>query len=415
MTPIDDRQYPPESAAKTLGVLVLMLIALHLAVGAKVALPTWRVTQEHNAALEEAFAWRDGRLDLQVNRYEVAPFGDKYYNVVGLAFTLISFLGTSLSQSWGAPAGELYSPLYLAIVAVPLPLIAFWAFGEVTRSKPWAAVWTFYLIAGTCLLPVLATCGTGSIYYINHVLSVIGLLLIGGDLLGSRQIWPAAIGLLLAAWSRQMTAFYAIPLVWLSLRSASPVNTGLPTPRLLNWIAISTVAVMVALPGVLNWLKFGNPLNTGYQLLYEGRFDAIAMRAKACFFGFANVSMHAWAAIAQLPRLDVRGGGLYLDVVGTQGVSIWLTNPLLFAVILTLRQWWRDPAARGLMLTTILVAAADVCYHTTGSTDAGYYRYALDYLPVWLLVISKHLRQPAAREWVLLAIAYSCLYFRILG
>ena len=413
MNQIDTHAHPT-SAARNYGALALLLVALHLTAGATVSLPTWRAKQDNNAAMEEALAWRSGRLDLARTRYEVARVEDKYYNVVGLAFTLIAFAGTSLSQLFGGPVGELYPPLFVAIVALPLPLIAYWAFGEVTRSRERSAVWTFYLIAGTCLLPVLAICGSGSIYYINHVLAVTGLLLLGGDLLGSQKGWPAALGLLLAAWSRQTTAIYAIPFVWLfATRSSITVNHAVKSSWT-KWLALSTVAILFIVPGILNYLKFGNPLMTGYRLLYEGRTDAIAQRARECFFGLANVPMQAWAMNVQWPHLDIRGGGLFLDVAGTQGVCLWLTNPLLIATGLTIKRWWRDSAARALMLTTLVIAFADMCYHTTGSQDAGYYRYALDYIPIWLLVMAKCLDRPSERYCVMLGIAYSCLYFNVL-
>jgi|CXWL01.1.fsa_nt_gi hypothetical protein len=402
------------SAARNYGVLALLLIALHLAVGATVSLPTWRVTQDNNAAMEEALAWRSGRLDLARNRYEVARVEDKYYNVVGLAFTLIAFVGVSLSQLFGGPVGELYPPLFVAIVALPLPLIAYWAFGEVTRSREWSAVWTFYLVAGTCLLPILTTCGTGSIYYINHVLAVTGLLLLGGDLLGSKKGWPAAMGLLLAAWSRQTTMLYAIPFLWLFLGRRSNITDHVGRSSRTKWLAVSTVVLLIIVPGIFNFLKFGNPFTSGYRLLYEGRSDAIARRAGECFFGLANVPMHAWAMNVQWPRLDIRGGGLFLDVAGTQGVSIWLTNPLFIAVGLTIRRWWRDSTARALMLTTLVIVFVDLCYHTTGSQDSGYFRYALDYIPIWLLVMAKCLDRPSQRYCLMLGIAYSCLYFDVL-
>ena len=209
-----------EGRVRVYGCLALLLTGLYLVAGPKLALSAWNVTSDGNTALEEALAWKRGTLSLSRDYYEDAEVDGKHYNAVGLAFVIMSVIGTTLTEWAGGPPNTFASSLYVLMVAIPLPFVAYWAFRSVVRSSVWAAILSFYLIAGTSLLPVLAMCKNGPIYKINHALAVMGLLVFTADLLGRRRMWPAALGLALAIWSRQLTCLYALPLLWVAWRDS---------------------------------------------------------------------------------------------------------------------------------------------------------------------------------------------------
>lgn len=409
-----------------------MLVALYLCVGHRVRISRWHVEPATNAALEEALMWKKGRLHLEQNDYEVAREGDHRYNVVGLAFVIIAVIGTTIGEIGGNPSGTFYSPHYVLLVALPLPIAAFAAFRTVTRSSHWAAFLAGFLIAGTPLLPVLQACQGGvhgaSIYDINHVLAVTGLLIFAADLLGPRRIWPAVLGLMLAAWSRQMTVLYLPALLWLAWRHgagdtvahtqpAAPACYIAPSAarrrRAVRIAAVGAV-VILAVPMTLNYLKFGSPLDTGYSRLYEGRTDPIGLRGQEQLFGLRYVPRNAKAMHAAYPSWDIRGGALRPVAAGVEGASIWLTMPILIGTIATVRQWAFNCIPRALMLSGVAVMAGLLTYHTSGASDAGYYRYALDFIPVWLLVLAPWTIRPRVMPWTLGCIAYSTLYFNLL-
>lgn len=404
--------------------LGLLLAGLYLVAGPKLALSQWRVDRAGNAGLDEALQWQRGELALSAfgPRYEAPEVDGRRYNAVGPGFTVIAFLGTTLSRLAGEPPDTFYPLYFVALVALPLPLVGFWAFCRVVGDAAWAAVLTAYLLIATCLLPVLVLCGQGSLYHLNHALAVTGLLLMGGDLLGSRRGWPAVLGLALAAWSRQMTVLYLPAALWLLLRSsrqaaassgpdaAAAPNPSVPPPRRHRWSILLGAVFIVAVPLLLNTLKFGSPLDSGYTRMYAGRTDHIARRAERCFFGPANLPEHLWAMNLSFPRLDVRQGRPYLDSSGLAGASLWLTSPLLLGIFPACRRWWRDPPRRALMLSSIVVLLGVGCYHTTGSYDSGYYRYALDVIPVWLLALAPETASGRARWMTLMCLAYGGLY-----
>ena len=437
------------------GCLGLLLVGLLLAVGPKLSLSEWKVTPSGNTALAEALAWQRGTLDLGRDYYEDAEADGQHYNVVGLSFVLVSFLAAGLTGLSGASPEVFYAPYYVALIALPVPLVAFWAFRMVVNSAAWAAVLSFHLIAATSLLPVLSLCEGGSLYHVNHVLAVLGLLVFAAALLRERSILAAA-GLALAVWSRPMTCLLALPLLWLAWKAdgrgnrpfhgsmwhrrpacdptaetvvphqeavpqqkdAAPPSSDepadRPAPRRRNLaVALASVFFIAAPPMMLNALKFGNPFETGYTRLYEGRTDWIAERARRQFFGPQNLTMHAKAMNAAFPSWDIRKGTLHPATADIDGASIWLTTPLLLGVFITIPSWWKDPRRRALMLGTLPVILGLMCYHTTGSMGAGHYRYALDFIPIWLLVIAPYTQGRRGLPLTLACLGYSAMYFNL--
>lgn len=63
------------------------------------------------------------------------------------------------------------------------------------------------------------------------------------------------------------------------------------------------------------------------------------------------------------------------------------------------------------MLGTIPVILGALLYHGPTIGQAGYYRYALDFLPIWLVVIAPWTDGPKRRRFTLACLAWSVLYF----
>lgn len=402
--------------------LVLLLVGLHIALGPRIRLSEWNVTRAGNTAFDEALQWRKGTMALSnANpRWEAPMIDGQCYNAVGPAFVLISLFGTAVSGWLGAEPETFFGPIFVLLIAIPLPLAAFAVFRSLTRSSIWGAVLSAYLIAGTPVAPVLAICRNGSIYHIDHVLAVTGLLIMAGDLLGKRRIWPAVLGLMLAVWSRQMTCFYALPILWVAFR-LPPTNerttaapTTVPSGRRRLLLAVVGIAIVAAYPMTLSYIKFGNPLETGYGGMYHTRDDQVARDGRACLWGPRWFERHLRAMNLTVPTVDVRNNTIHLVHDGKDGASIWLTSPILLGIWITITRWWRDPARRALMLATLPVVIGVCGYHTTEAWELGFYRYALDFIPIWLAVIAPYVSGPRAAPWTLGCFAASALYYHYL-
>ncbi len=329
--------------------LVVLLVGLYLVIGPKIALSKWHVYREGNTALDEAIQWKKGTMALSRDFLEDANIGGKTYNVVGYGFVILSLIGTTIGTLlFDTPPDQFHSALFVALIALPLPFIGFWAFREVTKSSPWSAVLTAYLIAGTAVVPVLIVSGEGDLYNINHAIAVSGLLLVGGDLLEQRRIWPAVIGVWLAIWSRQMTCFYTIAILYIAF-AVQPKSHDVAVESNINpryrfsrrrsiLLACMGAVIAAALPMTLNAVKFGNPFDHGYEYLYlNGRNDPIARRANQSFMSIKYWPLHLPTLTYAFPTPDIRKGQLYWET-SEKGASIWLTNPLLLGIFFTARK-----------------------------------------------------------------------------
>lgn len=387
--------------------LLIAIACVAVAAWWKLRLSGWHVEGTPNTAVMESSSWLRGTFEIAGHRYEVAQVNGHVYSAVGLFFTLVCVIVRGTFQLITGVA-KFPDSLYALFILVPLPMAAFWAFRQVNLSGRASAIFTVAAILGSSLWPTLALCGNGDLYSINHVIAVVGLFLMGGDLLGRQRIWPAGIGLCMAVWSRQMTCLYAPALLWITWHSPA---TG-PSRRTMH--ALAWIAICAALPMAMNYAKFGNPMESGYRWLYEGRTDPIARAARACFYGLPNAPAHFRAMWTALPQLDIRHGRPMVDVYDTPGTPLWFTTPVVIGVFVTARRWWADRARRALMLSSFAVMLALMGYHTTAAQGSGHYRYALDFLPIWLLCISPYLLGRSGRVWTGLAFAWSIAYFMLL-
>lgn len=383
-------------------------------------------SQGVNTALAEAEAWRQGQLHLDGDFYEDARAGDKTYNVTGLSFTILAYVVLTI-QGFLTNTTAFPPWLLFTILCILAPIAVSWAFARIEPRHWWAALFAIAFVLGTPMRIVITRGLGGSVYYINHTLAIIGLCIILADVLGPRRWWPAALGLMLAAWSRQMTLLYALPLAYLALcdwRSRTHFNQTAGNDLLSvqtqssRWRIVITallLLVIVAVPATLNALKFGSPFDSGYLRLYEGRNDGIAQRAHEALFSPHFIPMHLHAINVAFPMPEIRQGTLHLDLVDVTGGSIWLTAPLTLFVPLTIRRWWPDRRRRAFMLGTLPVIFGLMCYHTTGA-EAGYYRYALDFLPVWWLVALPFAgRSAIERRWLVAAAIWGVMYVQWLN
>lgn len=382
---------------------VLMIVVID---GPRIRWQDWEVTPKHNINLAEAHAWHEGTFELPGFQREAANFGGRKLNAFPPGFTFISYAVLLVSKELtGAPS---FPPwVFRILIGAPITAITFWAARTCTTGYYQAALLTLCVLLGTPLLPMLTLCRVGGFFEVNHVLASCGILLIAGDTLGRRRVWPALIGLALSVWTRQLTVFYLPAVVWTALH--------LPRGRREKWVAASSVTTFVLLGtyGALNWAKFGSALESGYRFIYEGRTDAIAERARRGLFRPDYVGENMRFMVFEPPGIRITSGGV-VQAKNDHGASVFLTCPVLLAVVLTAPRWWQDPARRQLMLLSLGVMLALLMYHNTGWRQPGYYRFSLDFVPVWLMVIAPYLWGRNRTPLVVACVAWSIWYFRFI-
>ncbi len=392
------------------GCFILLLVGLKVSAGHVLQVSGWHVRSNENAGLMEANAWRNGRMDLSHRVRDTALYQDKVYNVYPPLFTFISYAATTLGAKQGVPEGEFFRAWYVALMVLPLPIVGFWAFQQVLGRPVWSVVLTGYWLIGTPMLPVLAACWTGSINHTNHILASVGLMLIGGDLLGRRRLWIAAIGLVIGVWTRQLTVAYGLAALWMAWTATE--RRGWKVGVVLLGLGLSVGTLLV-----LNRLKFDSPFESGYALIYEGRDADVIYAAPAREYGLFHphfVGRNAWYMNLAPPRF--RDSPAFIQQANdSNGVSIWITSPLLLAGFFGVRHWWRDRASRVLMAASLCVIAATLMYHNVGTVQVGFFRFALDFVPIWLLVAAPWAVVGWRRPAILGCLAWSALYFNMLA
>jgi len=398
-------------------ILALLYCACLVTLGPTVQFSQWYIGPDNNQAAAEAAAWLDGRLTLPGRGGDTALYKGQVYNVFPPLLTIICFVYYGLT-SWlnnGTPLA-LLTPIYVLIVAAPIPLLAYLAFRRSGADMRWAAVLAFYAIAGTCLWPVAAMLGGNAamvddhraawIYSIQHILAQAGLAIILIDLLGRRRMWLAGLGLLIATWSRQTCFFYCLPILWVAWNQ--------PRRRRALILAAIPIAVTVALPAGLNWAKFGSPWETGYQYIFDAknpnRRIVLGADGNVHLLGLNNVPHHAKEMFLVPPKIFTTHQGLRITGWGPR-TALWFGSPLLLFVLIDVRRWWRDAARRVLMLGTIPVILIGLMWHGPIEGSSGYYRYTLDYSLIWMAVITPWTTGPVRRWIVLACLAWSVFYF----
>lgn len=359
----------------------------------------WGFILDCNSSLLEGLSWLHGRMDLPRSSTDVAYIDGKAYNVFPPLFTILSTIVLELRYLL---TGIYYFDawIYRLVILIPLAITTFWAF-RATSGSPWkAALLGVCLIAGTPLLPQLVACQKGFLWQINHVLATVGLLLIAGDCLGRRRLWPSLLGLLIAAWTRQLTVFYFIPVAIIVVRGKA------------GWAGfIGTLILVLGIPMVLNNLKFGSPFESGYTLIYEHRNDPIAQRARHGLFSSRFVGENFYYMNLCLPLALDKNGHLKL-VTNEWGGSIWLGTPLMLYIFASFRSWWNDHPRRWLVLGTVPVVLLLLLYHNTGWFQPGHYRFGLDFIPLLLAVASPYLWGRWRTPLTFALIAWSVFYYR---
>ena len=379
----------------------------------------WHISR-FNPAFTEGVQWWSGRLDLPKRVWDSAYVArtDKAYNVYPPLLSMIGFVSTA-PRAWREDVARIPPVVPLVVFGLPLPVVGYWVFRQRTRSAFWAAVLTLGWLGGTAVLPCLLNGRLGRVWAMTHLTSQVGLLILAAEVLGRRRVWVALLGLLIACWSRQLTCVFAVAVLyaaWVGGRSAEGGGRPRRTRARRLAVAAAGLAVIAGVPMWLNWAKFGHPLDSGYALIYVGRDHELARDARAHgLFSTAFVGRDAYTMNLAVPWVPAEEGGWPQWKPSEYGTSMWYTTPLLALVWLGVGTWRRDAAAGVLMLCTLPIVAALLCYHGTGLTQPGYYRFALDFIPVWLVVGAGWMTARWRRWATVGCVAWSVVHFAVVG
>ena len=361
-----------------------------------------------NVQVAEAEAWLDGSLSLPERRWDTAVRDGRVYSHFPPLMTLVSAAVMSLG-----PEGVPFYVLSVLFV-VPIPLLAYVLFLRRCESVFAATVLACAFVLGSSALLVMCrVLQSGKVWQTNHAISQLGLLIFLIDYFGKRRVWLGGIGAVICTWSRYTMAAYLLPLWWVACARDGERVYG----RRLAWAGVMTVAAL-GLPMTLNTLKFASPLNSGYKLIYEGRWndqnDRPAQDAKKGIFSPVFVPRNLYAMNLGFPQWKPRRDGRRLEP-NTEGTGIWWTTPLLLYLLVDWRRIWARREHRALLVAAGVIYVTLMFFHTTGAAQRGYNRFSLDFLLV-LLVVAVPWAFAGKRRYVSTALAvWGVAYFLWVG
>lgn len=391
---------------------IISIVGLYLAclivLGPNVRFSQWSMTPEQNPAVCEGMMWCEGRLDLPDGGVDIATYQEKYYSVFPPMWPIVSAAYFTIQDWIIGPPAVMYPIVTNLLISIPLPILVLSAFRRTGVRPAWAAVLSFQLFAGTCMWTVATGMHQSWIYSLQLVLANSGIAMVASGLLGRQRFWLAGLGVLVASWCRQTTLAYSLAVVVLAWRSErrgrALLQAGIP------------LAIALAVPMTLNQLKFDSPIDTGYKYIFDAESDSMNLTGvhnadgSVSVFSLRFAPRHFYSMWLDMPSVELALDGLHIEG-DNGGNAIWFATPLLLLVFLDARRWWADPVRRWLLISTIPIIVAHLLYHGPVIGQPGMYRYSLDFVLMWLIVVAPETTKGRRQGFALLSMGWSVLYF----
>ncbi|MDY6875519.1 MAG: hypothetical protein SWK90_04855 [Chloroflexota bacterium] len=349
----------------------------------------------HFVYLAESFL--HGHLDLihaHATPYDLTPFEGHWYVSFPplpalLMLPLVAFRGLDVSDiAFSVIVGAFNVSLFYAVL---------------TRLRVWETkpgIWLCLLMGlGT---PLWYCAALGSVWYTAHVVAVTCLCLYALEALGQNR--PILTGLWLGlGFLARAPVLLAFPLtLTLSLQRAR--NRWDVTRSLLSLALGMAPALLVQ--ATYNWARFGNPLEFGYRWMNS---PGLLLERQTTWgqFSLHFLPENLYTLLIRPPLVSLAPFSVEPD---PWGMGLLLTCPALLLALPTLakvasssddgappnrqkRSWSKSHCPTcasvrlGLWLSIILVQLPSLLYFNTGSYQFGY-RFALDWLPLGLLLVA---------------------------
>ncbi|WP_434387555.1 glycosyltransferase family 39 protein [Melittangium boletus] len=368
------------SSSRTLLLLALALVALGLSLKLK-----------HYAGPNlyglQAQSWLEGRWDVPGPVEDVSQYGERYY-VAFPPFPSVVLLPVV------ALVGHERVP-YRALAVVISGLTA-WAAWRVLRrldipeaDRPWLVA---ALLAGTAFW--FCVVQSEAVWFFAHVVAVTCSLLALEEALGPARGWRAGLWAGLAFLCRQLCV-YLVPFIALVVwwRHAGAGRRRQAREALL---ALALVGVCGGLYLMLNAVRFGHPLDTGYAGMPLSEFLAERV-ARYGLFHPAYVPFNFFHMFLEGPHFEF-GGARKLAPLGIDGMgtSLTLASPFVFVALAARSERFPRQAAWGMVGLSLLHM---LHYYNNGWVQLNAQRFSLDFLPVLWVLVALGTRHVEARWW----------------
>jgi len=325
--------------------------------------------------------------------YDLTAFDGRWY---------VSFppLPAALMAPVVAIRGLAVSDIAVSVAIGACAVALFYALLIRLESRPNTRRWlTLLLGMGT---PLWYCAALGSVWFSAHVVAVMCLCLYLLEVIGQNRPWWVGfwLGMGFLARAPVLLAFPLSLAMGLDATLESGWRAAWRSNRK-NWKANARFVCLLGLglaPALLgqalyNQLRFGAPWEFGYRWMNSP--DALLTRQEQ----WGQFSLHFWPenVYTMLVRPPIVSGPPLSLTPDPWGMGLLFTTPVLVLMLTTLPAQMRHRRlAIGLWLSILLVQLPSSLYFNTGSFQFGY-RFALDWLPMGLLLIALGIREGERR------------------
>lgn len=266
----------------------------------------------------------------------------------------------------------------------PLNILNFWLIYKISKSlklSPKTAIWlAIFFIFGSIYTPIAVLPYST---YFAHVITTCALLLAIYLFLNHRH-WILIGSALAIGFLTRTTAFLTIFffLSQLLINKEAKINLiKLTLPILTSFIIF----------GFYNFVRFGNPFETGYR--YHLASEEFAIRKSEGLFSPKFIPTNLYYMIIKTPdpvtNPDTQTLQFPFLKADRFGMSIFFLSPILFLLFKTN---FKDRFVKASLASILLILIPLVTYSGIGVNQVGF-RYALDFFPLLLIPLSSAIKR----------------------
>ena len=250
--------------------------------------------------------------------------------------------------------------------------------------------------------------------YFSHIVAVTGILLALNEAFGKARGSLVGLFLGMAFLSRQLSIYSAIFLSVVILQH--PRFSG-ASPRIRSFLAFgSSMGIALGVYLIFNWLRFGDPLETGYSrwildddFMVERWKQFGSFHPQYFFHNFAYMFIQGFhlefspAMYLGKPRLD------------PFGTSLTFASPFVFFAF---RARWTKSLLWAAWLAISLCVLHALFYFGNGFVQENGIRYALDFFPILIILVAlgiKNIDEKILKAAIAYSIALNLLAFSLIS
>ena len=296
------------------------------------------------------------------------------------------------------PFVAIFGPGYINSVAITVVLTCLNFFlvesilrklGIAGKSRSWLILAFFF---GSPYWYVLIT--SHHVYGFAQMVAVTLMLLLLKEFFSSQRVVWMGLFIGLSFLSRQLTLFYFF---FIATALFFELKDDQPIPVILKKIILLGIPVSLCVFAYMtyNYARFGDPLNTGYEFI---AFIGVLERRVTEYgvFNWRYIPINLYNLFFKGNNIIFEGAHMMkiksMDLFGT---SLIVASPFLVASV---KAQWATAKTVACWLVIILVISIQLMYHNNGYHQVNTHRFALDYLPLLFLLVSRG--KESIPEWL---------------